>query len=169
MKKYINKLKMLLPKNKDINLLERNETKHPLLQIFFRNKNKGKLSNPKSPKTLNLLQPKANSIFHKNNTTLNIKNITPHKQLKNNINTQSHRKFKFNRIFSDESNMSNNSNNSHNKKNKNLFNSRNSINSINNNLIFPTLNYNTNLYKLQKKGRYEQNINEKNKENDNNI
>ena len=42
MKKYINKLKMLLPKNKDINLLERNETKHPLLQIFFRNKNNGK-------------------------------------------------------------------------------------------------------------------------------
>ena len=43
--------------------------------------------------------------------------------------------------------MSNNSN----KKNKNLFNSRNVINSIDNNLIFLTLNYNKNLFKLQKK------------------
>ena len=149
---------MLLPKNKDINRLERNENKHPLLQIFFRNKNKDKLSNPKTPKTLNLPQP-TNFIFHKNNNTLNIKNITPHKQLKNNINTQSHEKFKFNRLYSDVSNMSNNNN-------KNLFNTRNAINSINNNLIFPSLNYNANLFKLQKKGRYDQNLNEKNKEND---
>ena len=163
-----------LPKNKDINYLERNESSHPLLQIIYRNKNKDNIISPKTLKTSTISSSTNLLNKNSNNNTLNITSkLDLTKTL--NINLFNNKKSINSPIFSDVSHNSNNNkiNNSHeeNKKKfkRNLIGKRKTVNPTKKKIIFPSLNSNTNnsnRMSATKKGLYENNTNEKNKEND---
>ena len=168
-----------LPKNKDINYLEKKETKHPLLQII--KKNKGKEDKKEDNKEL----PKQNPFLsqsHKNDSFSNIdlqkknnnivykkrSHLTPKKEI---MNLNNHRYTLSNeKLYSDIENS-----NSDNKakdiaeysskryslrnKNitninlisKNLFGNNPKTPTSHNNIIFPSLNLNNNLFRINKK------------------
>ena len=160
-----------LPNNKDITCLERKETKHPLLQIFYRNKNNNLLT-PTGPKT-STISASTGLLLNKNsnNTTLN---ITPKLDLTKTFHFLSNEKPTNSHIGSDVNNNSSRDkkpDSQEDKKNKytrRLVNKRKTVNSTKT-VIFPYLKYNstnTNMIRLQKKGAYENIINEKNNEND---
>ena len=145
----------LLPNNKDINVLERSETKNPLLQLFLRNKNKNRLSSPKTPKASSISNSHNLLFSTKNNITNNTLNIIPKKKLFSNEKPISP-------IYSDKSNTNSKDKTTNypykktvknhiNSIAKNLFGFRSNMSSTINCKIFPVLNSNTNPVNSQKK------------------
>ena len=185
----MNKKKMFLkdpiPKKNDKNnkFTEKKEQKQPLLQFFFKNNKKEKLIDEKSSISKTPKTSKFNSSFNfnfqkkKSETNIKEKNVTPIKKLKNNryffINNGQFKKDNDinSLIIENEINEKQNkyiNNHIYESRNNNRKNNRNtrSITLNNNNSLFPNLNGNSNLFRLQKKVNEEINLEDKNKPND---
>ena len=165
--------------NKDNSNNEQKESKHPLLQIFFENNQKGKVANhktiiSKSPKVPRF-EKSYNFNYKKDNKELDLeeKTVTPIKKKKNNRYILSKKKDDIysylkddDDIFENEKNNNSNNNNYNNNsqnyetKNININNRGQNVsfdiytvtNTTNNNSILPNLSRNTNLFRLKKKG-----------------
>ena len=163
-----------LPKNKDINILERKEAKHPLLQFFYKNvrtqekdiSNNEKLISPKSTQNnsfFNHIPSFLKNINQNQNQNQKIENQQKDKG-KNNVDSNDPIK-KLKTLSSDNSSSNEEESDKDSKKSSNKNNYSKSTNERKSNsqlgnydTTLPYLSYNKHLFKSSKKGENEINL-----------